>query len=72
MKAMTSTECRKLAELLGEQAKALQDSEIRAGYEYLIRAFLRLANQIEKDREKKPLGRLLNTSAFTSESYKLN
>jgi hypothetical protein len=73
MKAVNpSTECRKLAQLLREQAKALQDAEIRAEYAYLIRGFLRLARQFEQDRETKPLGRIPNSSTFTSKSYKLN
>jgi hypothetical protein len=56
MKAVNpSTECRKMAELLRETAKAmhLQDTEIRAEYAYLIRSLLRLARQIEQDRVTK-------------------
>jgi hypothetical protein len=63
-----STECRKLAALLCEQAKALQDAEIRAEYAYLIRGFLRLARQFEHDRETKPLARSPKRSIFTSKS----
>jgi hypothetical protein len=63
-----STECKKLAALLCEQAKALQDAEIRAEYAYLIRGFLRLARQIEQDRETKPLARTRHGSIFTSKS----
>ena len=47
-----STECRKMAELLRETAKAihLRDTKIRAEYAYLIRGLLRLARQIEQDK----------------------
>jgi hypothetical protein len=47
-----STECRKMAELLRETAKAmhLRDTKIRAEYAYLIRGLLRLASQIEQDK----------------------
>ena len=57
-----STECRKMAELLRETAKAmhLQDTKIRAEYAYLMRGLLRLARQIEQDRETKPLGGAAN------------
>ena len=63
-----STECRKLAWLLREQAMALQDAEIRAEYAYLIRGFLRLARQFEQDRETKLLASTPNKSIFTSKS----
>jgi hypothetical protein len=71
MKAVNpSTECRKLAELLREQAKALQDAEIRAEYEYLIRGFLRLAREFEQDRQTEPVGGI--PKSIRSKSYKLN
>jgi hypothetical protein len=63
-----STECRRLAELLREQAKALQDPAIRAEYAYLIRGFLRLARQFEQDRETKPLASTPKKSIFTSKA----
>jgi hypothetical protein len=63
-----SAECRKLAELLCEQAKTLQGPEIRAEYADLIRGFLRLARQFEQDRETKPRARTPNRSIFTSKA----
>jgi len=63
-----STECRKLAWLLREQAMALQDAEIRAEYADLIRGFLRLARQFEQDRETKPLASTPKRSIFTSKA----
>jgi hypothetical protein len=64
-----TTECRKMAELLRETAKAmhLQDTEMRAEYAYLIRGLLRLARQIEQDRVTKvPQAR--NVHELTSQS----
>ena len=63
-----STECRKLALLLRENAMAMEDAELKAEYAYLVRGFLRLARQFEQDRETKPLGRTPNRSIFTSKS----
>ena len=38
-----------------EKAVAVDDAEVRAEYEYLVRGFLRLAVQFERDMEiKKP------------------
>lgn len=48
-----SVECRKLADLLRRQAYDLEDPELRAEYAYLIRGFLRLARQFERDMDKK-------------------
>jgi len=48
-----SIECRKLAELLREKAKTVDDAELRAEYQYLIRGFLRLARQFEQDMDAK-------------------
>jgi hypothetical protein len=64
-----TTECRKMAELLRETAKAmhLQDTEMRAEYAYLIRGLLRLLRQIEQDRVMKvPQAR--NVHELTSQS----
>ena len=45
-----NVECRKLAAVLREKAKELQhDPKLRAEYEYLVRGFLRLATQFERD-----------------------
>jgi chromosome segregation and condensation protein ScpB len=46
----------RLAEVLREQAKTLQhDAKLKAEYDYLVRGFLRLAVQFERDMEvKKP------------------
>jgi hypothetical protein len=50
-----SVECRKLAEVLREKAKTVEDAELRAEYQYLVRGFLRLATQFEQDMEAKKL-----------------
>jgi len=45
-----NVECKKLAAVLREKANALRhDPELRAEYEYLVRGFLRLATQFERD-----------------------
>ena len=48
-----SIECRKLAEVLREKAKTVDDAELRAEYQYLVRGFLRLASQFEQDMDVK-------------------
>jgi hypothetical protein len=48
-----SVECRKLAEVLREKAKTVDDAELRAEYQYLVRGFLRLASQFEQDMNAK-------------------
>ena len=48
-----SIECRKLAEVLREKAKTVDDAELRAEYQYLVRGFLRLARQFEQDMDAK-------------------
>jgi hypothetical protein len=48
-----SVECRKLAEVLREKAKTIDDAELRAEYQYLVRGFLRLASQFEQDMDAK-------------------
>jgi hypothetical protein len=60
-----SIECRKLAEVLREKAKAVQDAELKAEYEYLVRGFLRLAREFEQDTDTKkvPSQRNRNTAA---------
>src|SRR5262249_20082624 len=45
------TACRKIAEVLREQANALHDVELKAEYQYLVRGFLRLAKQFEEDMD---------------------
>jgi len=42
-------ECRKLAAALREKAKVAPDAELKAEYQYLVRGFLRLAHQFERD-----------------------
>jgi hypothetical protein len=42
-------ECRKLVAALREKAKAAPDAELKAEYQYLVRGFLRLAHQFERD-----------------------
>jgi hypothetical protein len=51
-----SGECRKLAEVLRERAKTVSDAKLRAEYEYLVRGFLRLASQFERDMDTKKPG----------------
>jgi hypothetical protein len=48
-----SVECRKLAEVVREKAKTVDDVELRAEYQYLVRGFLRLAKQFEQDMDAK-------------------
>lgn len=50
-----SVECRKLAEVLREKAKAVDNAELRAEYQYLVRGFLRLARQFEQDMDAKKM-----------------
>jgi hypothetical protein len=50
-----SVECRKLAEVLREKAITVEDAELRAEYQYLVRGFLRLARQFEQNMEAKKL-----------------
>jgi hypothetical protein len=48
-----NAECKKLAEMLRERAKAVSDAKLKAEYEYLVRGFLRLASQFEQDMKRK-------------------
>ena len=47
-----SADCRRLAEVLREQANEIHDAEQKAKYENLIRGFLRLARQYEQDNDR--------------------
>ena len=47
-----SAECRKLAAVLRETADKLQDAKLKAEYQYLVRGFLRLAMQFERDADQ--------------------
>ena len=40
-------QCRKIAEVCREKAKAIDDADVRADYEYLARGFSQLARRIE-------------------------
>ena len=46
-------ECRKLAGVLRAKAKTMDDAELKAEYEYLVRGFLRLAIRFEQDMDTK-------------------
>ena len=59
-----SAECERLAEMLREKASEIDDAELKAQYEYLVRSFLRLAKQIEQDAKRYvPLPRKDRTAA---------
>ena len=47
-----SADCRRLAEVLREQANEIHDAEQKAKYEKLIRGFLLLARQFEQDTDR--------------------
>jgi hypothetical protein len=47
-----SAECERLADMLREKATEIDDAELKAQYEYLVRSLLRLAKQFEHDNDK--------------------
>ena len=47
-----SAECERLAEMLREKANEIEDAEMKAQYEYLVRSLLRLARQFEQDKNR--------------------
>jgi len=50
-----SVECRKLGAVLRETANKLPDARLKAEYEYLVRGYLRLAQQFEQDMDAEKL-----------------
>ena len=58
-----SAECERLAEMLREKTSEIDDAELKAQYEYLVRSLLRLARQFEQDNDKAMSRRKHRTAA---------